>query len=290
MRVTVVGAGAVGALVAEAAAAAGHDVTVCVRTPIDALDIERDGDVHPVRAVFVSEPVGPPDDIVFVTVKATDTASTEPFLAARCGPSTLTVVVQNGLDQASRIAPYLPAGAGPAVTALAYVAAERRRPGLVRHTYGNLLMVPEDHADSIGDAVRGGLRVRGTDDMASAAWRKLLANLVANPITAIARRRVDVVGTPELAALSRAILTEAVAVARADGALFDDDEVDRVLEGIGRLGATGSSMLYDRLAGRPMEHRFLTGEVVRRAAGYGIPVPVNATLLALLDVLDESFE
>ena len=45
-------------------------------------------------------------------------------------------------------------------------------------------------------------------------------------------------------------------------------------------------MLYDRLAGQPLEHQHLTGEVVRRAKAHGIPVPLNAALLALLEALD----
>lgn len=47
-----------------------------------------------------------------------------------------------------------------------------------------------------------------------------------------------------------------------------------------------SSMLYDRLAGQPLEHQHLTGEVVRRADAHGIPVPLNAAMLALLEALD----
>jgi 2-dehydropantoate 2-reductase len=57
--------------------------------------------------------------------------------------------------------------------------------------------------------------------------------------------------------------------------------------GAGRYGdQTGSSMLYDRLAGRPLEHQFLTGEVVRRGQARGLPVPLNAAMLALLDAID----
>ena len=50
----------------------------------------------------------------------------------------------------------------------------------------------------------------------------------------------------------------------------------------------GSSMLYDRLAGRPLEHEFITGAVVSAAARHGIAVPLNEALLALLRALDRS--
>ena len=42
-RVAVVGAGGIGGILAAAAHEAGNDVTVCVRTPIDRLVIEREG-------------------------------------------------------------------------------------------------------------------------------------------------------------------------------------------------------------------------------------------------------
>jgi 2-dehydropantoate 2-reductase len=41
-------------------------------------------------------------------------------------------------------------------------------------------------------------------------------------------------------------------------------------------------MLYDRLAGRPLEHEYITGAVVRAAEQHGITVPLNRAMLALL--------
>ena len=287
MRVAVVGAGAIGVVIAEAAAASGHDVVVCVRTPVDGLSVKRKGEVVEVEATITAAPDGPVCDVVLVTTKATDTASTAPALAALCGPGTLTVCVQNGLDQDARLALLMPAGAGPVAPALAYIAAERVGPGRVRHFWGDLLMVPSAHAERLLPAVDQGLRVRGIEDWRTESWRKLLANLVTNPITAILSRRIDLGLSPALAELARGVLTEAVAVAQADGAALEDTEVDTLVAGIARLGLAGSSMLYDRQAGRPMEHRFLTGEVVRRGAALGVRTPVNTTLLTLLDAIDQ---
>jgi 2-dehydropantoate 2-reductase len=102
-------------------------------------------------------------------------------------------------------------------------------------------------------------------------------------------RRIDVMRDPGIADLARGLLLEAVQVGRAEGADLRDENIEAIVVATGRYGdATGSSMLYDRLAGRPLEHQFLTGEVVRRAAAHGIPVPLNAAILALLDALDRS--
>ena len=286
MRVAVIGAGAIGAVVASAADEAGQDVVLCVRTPIKTLEILRDGGSTTVRAEILTSAAGPPADIVFVAVKATDIASTASHLKELCGPDTLTVAIQNGLDQAERIIPYLPGNAGPAVSAIAYMASELVSPGLVKHIGGNLLVLPEMYAETVSQALGSGVNVRGTDDIVTAGWEKLLGNLVANPITSLTLRHMDVMTSPGVAELARHILTEAVAVGKAEGAELDDNEVDLVLGRLGRFGPeTGNSMLYDRLAGRPTEHQYLTGEVVRRAAKHDITVPVNAALLALLEAI-----
>jgi 2-dehydropantoate 2-reductase len=288
VTVAVVGAGALGGVLAAAAADAGHDVALHVRTPFEVLVVEQDGEAIEVAASVTSIPTGPPVDVVFLVVKATDTASTAPNLGALCGPSTVTVVVQNGVDQAARVAPYPPAGARPAVPAIAYIAAEQLAPGRIHHLHGDLLIVPAEYQSTVAEAVGRKIRIRGTDDFLTESWRKMLANLVGNPITAITLRRMDVMRSPGIPELARAVLCEAAAVARAEGAQLADEDVDAVARGLGRFGPdTGSSMLFDRLAGRPMEFQHLTGEIVRRGTAHGVPVPVNSTLLALLAAVDQ---
>lgn len=290
MRVAVIGAGAIGAVVAAAAEASGHHVTVCARTPIDTLVLESDGQER-VLAVDVKSDVadlpGPPADVVFLTVKAIDTDGAAPWLAALCGPDTLVASAQNGLDHEARLAPYVPAGR--VAPALAYIVAERLGAGRVRFLAGNRVVVPVEFESCLIEAVAGGgLVVRGATDMRTATWQKLLGNLVANPLTALTMRRIGVMREPGIAELARGLLLEALQVGRADGARLRDEDVEAVLTGTGQYGdRTGSSMLYDRLAGRPLEHQYLTGEVVRRGHDHGIPVPLNSAVLALLEAVDE---
>jgi 2-dehydropantoate 2-reductase len=221
---------------------------------------------------------------------------------------------QNGLDHYAHLAPFLPildAGApdeddeslgerieigryrtprrrAPVVPALAYIAAERLSAGRVRFLAGDRIVVPASAEDAVRSVVGpGGLVVRGVADMKTASWQKLLGNLVANAITTLTTRRIPVMQEPGIEDLARGLLLEALQVGRAEGARLSDSDVESVLAGTGRYGAdTGSSMLYDRLAGRPLEHQYLTGEVVRRGNAHGIPVPLNSAVLALLEAID----
>ncbi|MDQ2725362.1 MAG: NAD(P)-binding domain-containing protein [Actinomycetota bacterium] len=103
----VIGAGSVGAVVAASAAAAGHRVIVCTRTPFNHLVVTREGVDHPVAAAVVTDPAdldAGPADVIALCLKVTDTAASEPWLRRLCGPDTVVVTLQNGLDHVERVA------------------------------------------------------------------------------------------------------------------------------------------------------------------------------------------
>ena len=86
-----------------------------------------------------------------------------------------------------------------------------------------------------------------------------------------------------MAGLAEAILQECYAVARAEGADLQDAAIGAVVASFAKLDDSGgTSMLYDRLAGRPLEHDALYGAVIRAGERHGIPTPTHRTLSALL--------
>ena len=133
------------------------------------------------------------------------------------------------------------------------------------------------------------LRVLRSDDFATLIWRKLLINAVANPITALTLQRQAVLRRPDVQELCRAILAEAVAVARAEGAKLADDEPARAMATLFTFsGELGTSMYFDRLAGRRLEVEALTGAIVAAGARHGIATPLNTALLTLLRAIDDT--
>ncbi len=96
-------------------------------------------------------------------------------------------------------------------------------------------------------------------------------------------RRNEVLAEPQTADLVLGLAREVVAVARAEGADLSEDDITALRRHYSTMPAgTGTSMLYDRLAGRPLEHEYLTGAVVAAGADHGVPTPLNAAVLALL--------
>ncbi len=278
-----------GGVFALAARRAGHAVTLCVRTPFDRLDVETPEGTENVAADVVTDPgrIGAVDWVV-LTTKVQDVARTEPWLRALDSPETPVAVVQNGVEHRASVEPFRLRA--PVLPTLIYVAAERRSPGHVQCRSVPSVIVPDgDDGTRFQQLLQGsGMRVRTTEDFRTDAWRKMLTNLAANPITALTLRRLDVFDSPDARQLASNVLDEAVHVARAEGAALDRGDVDAVVANYGRDYSTenGTSMLYDRLAGLPTEHEHITAPLVDAARRHGIPVPHNETLLALLRAVD----
>jgi 2-dehydropantoate 2-reductase len=117
----------------------------------------------------------------------------------------------------------------------------------------------------------------------SAAWRKLALNS-AGVVGALTQKPAGVVRNEKAAALMRAIAAESVAVGRAVGARLPDTVPDEVLERL-RASAPDSvnSLLADRLAKRSMELDARNGVIVRLGALHGVPTPLNAMAVAILE-------
>ena len=162
---------------------------------------------------------------------------------------------------------------------LCFLAARREAPGRVVHVSGRRVVVPLDAAGAALAALLadGPVDVELSPDFLTAAWRKLLTNVAANPVTALTGRPLGVLGSPGIPALVRGLLTEAVAAGAAAGARLSAADVADTLGFYARFDAgAGTSMLEDRLAGRPTEHQEITGAVVRAADRHGVNVPSTA--------------
>ena len=204
---------------------------------------------------------------------------------------TRVAVLQNGIDHVARVAPL--AGGAAVVPVLVYYNGERLAPDRVRlrHAGAHDLLAADDEpalrSRNCSPALSCAWCCRG--DFLTLAWRKLFLNVVANPITALTLQRQAVLRRPDVHELCRAILDEAVAVARADGARVAADEAERSLATLaGYSGELGTSMYFDRLAGRTLEVEALTGAVVAAGARHGIATPLNRALLALLRAINDT--
>jgi 2-dehydropantoate 2-reductase len=291
--VAVIGLGSIGGVVAGCLRAADqHDIIACVRHPIERLILERpEGNVEvALRALTDPTQTGRVDWVLLCT-KTQQTPSAAPWLARLCDSSTRVAVLQNGIGHAARMAPLVRDVC--VVPTLVYYNGERLGADRVRlrHVAEHDLAVADDADGRAFAQLLDGtpLRVLLSSDFPTLAWRKLLINTVANPITALTLQRQAVFRRDDIKALCVAILDEAVAVARADGAQLPEDESQRTMSTLLTYPPeAGTSMYFDRLAGRELEAEALTGAVVAAGQRLQVATPLNSALLALLRAVSDA--
>lgn len=312
--IAIVGAGAIGSAVAFSLARAGFapklvargDTLAAIRR--DGLRVEKwDGGGGTARIAATDDPAAlGPQDLVIGTMKAQDWPAGLAQLAPLIGPQTAVLPAINGvpwwyfdgLDGAfagDRIAAVDPDGAllarVPAravIGSVLYMGANRTAPGAVRWTSGNKFVIGEaaGQARERTDAVAGVLRRAGfdvavTDDIRGEVWAKLLGNAALNPLSVVARARMDeVMNDPGLGEIALAAMREVAAVAAAVGAPSKMDVETRYAINA-ELGAFRTSMLQDYDAGRTLELGALVDAVVEIGAKLGVATPMTAALGAL---------
>lgn len=316
-RILIIGAGAIGGLLAVRLSLAGHAVSVVARgAQLEAirgtgtLSIESDcsSQSAPVTAL-ASIDEATEADWVFVTLKAHQLSTLAPaiaLLARRAGP---LVPIQNGIpwwyfvgyggahesrviravDPQGRLLSTL--GGCRLVPGLALMAAEVVRPGVISNgsSQTDTLEIgavrPEDQplAQQLAALMTStGLGCRVLP-IRQAVWTKLLGNIWANPIGALTGTTVAEIATqPETRALAAALMAEVDAVARAYGIQIGVNFEERLERAVRLRQGIRSSMLQDVDRGRPTERAALLETVIELAGLGGIPTPHIAALNALM--------
>lgn len=294
LKVTVMGAGAVGCYFGGMLARAGHEVTLVAR-PQHVQAIRRDGlrmetktfdEQVRLRAVDDAAEAGDADLVLFC-VKSMDTEAAgrqiKPFLR----PDTLVLCLQNGVDNAERLRGVLPEH--EVAAAVVYVATEMAGPGhLKHHGRGELEIEPSPASERVAQALAAaGVPTVVSPNVRGALWFKLVMNCAYNAISAIAQQPYgENVQGQGIWEVMRDVVDECVAVARADGVQLPGDAHAAVRKLVESMPTQYSSTAQDLARGKPTEIDFLNGFVVRRGAALGVPTPVNRTLWALVKLLE----
>ena len=288
MRIAVIGSGGVGGAFGAALAQAGGDVTFVARGAHLAamrehgLRIEGDRGnilIHPVQATDDPSTIGPVDIVLFC-VKLWDVETAGASILPLIGPDTAVIPLQNGI------------GRGALMGGTVGVSATIGEPGLIRQT-GTVMMMRFGEFDGSASARgqrflelarKGGFNVAMTDAIDTAIWLKFILLTAMSGITAVTRLPVGKLrDDPDVMGLFESVMRETDAVGRAHGVTLPEGAVE---ERLGHIRATPpgvmASMGHDLLRGNRLELPWLAGKVVALGRQYGVPTPVNATILAAL--------
>jgi 2-dehydropantoate 2-reductase len=300
MRFAIMGSGAVGGYYGAKLAHAGHEVTFIARGAH--LDAIRAGGLQVRSAAlgdFVVHARAEQDpaaigqvDVVLFTVKAYDNATAIPSIVPLLGPSSTVLTLQNGVDSAAELAAVV--GEDRVVGGATYIATALAAPGVIEQTgthrriiFGEVFGAPRmsERVRAIEAALAASdIQAQAVEDGRIPIWEKFIFLVALAGFTGAARLPIGPIWQDSWC---RAQFLEGARevekVARAAGVPVAADVVDRIPSYVAAIpGTMRSSLLIDLSQGKRIEVEALHGALVRRAAAAGVPVPIMATLYALL--------
>ncbi len=319
MKIAVIGAGAIGGMLAVRLALSGQSVTIVEQgAHLDA--IRRNGLklVRPdgaeelatdLRAVASCAEAGA-QDLVFLALKAYVVEAVAPQMRALFDTQTVVVPIQNGLPWwyfqkfNGPHARYRLKAADPngvieqniesqrIIGCVVYPAGEIVAPGVVKLVEGDRLPVGEldgvetERVKNVSAALVGaGLKAPVLNDIRSEIWLKLWGNMSFNPISALTHATlVDICKEPATRELAADMMREAKGVAEKLGVTFRVP-LEKRIEGAAKVGKHKTSTLQDVEAGRAVEVDALIGSVIELGELTATPTPATRAVYALLKLL-----
>lgn len=279
----IVGPGAVGSVLAAILHETGrHELVLCARRPLAALHVQTTtGTVRWNPRCITSPAEAGPVDWVLVATKAYDSAGAAQWLPKLVTGQTRVAIVQNGIEHVARFQPYLPPS--QLVPVMIDCPAERTAERTVQRGVAKLVVASGPAGESFCRLFdHPAAAASCTDDLASALWQKLCLN-AAGVVSALVDQPAGVMRREDAAFVGRQIVSEVVAVARAEGVNLPADLPDRILDACRKAPADGvNSLLADCRAGRPTEVDARNGVVVRLGRKHGIPTPYNEMATRLI--------
>ena len=320
MRICVIGAGAIGGLMAARFALAGHETRVIDRGQhLAAIRdqglrlISHDGGELLADNIAAGDGTAGagPQDVVVLAIKAHYLEAVSRDIAPLMGPETAILTVQNGipwwyfhrhggsfdghrlhsLDPDGTLEKHIPGDR--IVGCVVYPAAEVVAPGVIRHVEGDRFPIGELDGSESGRArrihdlfVESGFRSRVLDDIRSEIWLKAWGNLTFNPISALTHATLEgICQFPDTRRLAATMMAEAQAIAERLGITFRHT-IEKRIAGAESVGAHKTSMLQDVEAGRSLEVEALMGAVLEIGRLTQTPAPAIETIYACIKLLN----
>lgn len=297
MKIGVAGTGAVGGYFGGLLKKAGNEVVFfargnnLLRMQEKGLTIEAGEQSFTVNGVFTDQYQDFSDvDLLLFCVKATATAEVAANLRPILKESCLVITLQNGVDNEEILEDLF--GKDRVLSAAAYIQAHVTESGTVKQigvppklVIGSLDSGQTTKAAELASLFTdAGIEAFPTRNILKIKWNKLLWNVTFNPLTALIEAKVGAIYEDQgLKATAIKICQEAIAVAQASGVEIESDFYESILAQGQLAKGHHTSMLQDKLKGKPLEIESIAGYIVKRGKQLNVGTPVLETVYYLLN-------
>ena len=303
MRICVIGAGAIGSLLAAHLATVA-DVLVLTRRQAHAQELNDRGlrvsgrHDFTVQVRAVADPLELPDfDLGIIATKATGLEAAAESLAGRYAGATI-VTVQNGLGAEEVVRRH---GDWHLISAVTFMSGTKHSDRHVEYVLdtptwlGPYRETPYEQVEQLAQLlVDSGLQAEALPDLRPAQWSKLIFNATVNGVAALTGLPHDAHFAAEnadsdLGHLVHALVDEGKRVAAAAAVELHDDPWEMNVLATKRGSAHYPSMLEDVEAHRPTEVELINGALVREANRHGVDAPLQTAVYRLVAAREASY-
>jgi len=237
-----------------------------------------------------------PVDVVFVQCKAAHTKSALEGAKNMFKKDTVFISFQNGLGNEELIGDVV--GVQNTLGGLTAQGANIEGPGHIKaHTnlttwIGEMSGGESERVNQLCQLFSDhGLPCEASKEIKKQIWCKLLYNLAVSPMSTLTNMSLrNVFETPGSRQVANLLIGEGLAVAAAEGVDIPAEEADHILQKvIDSRQENKSSMCVDVLKSRHSEMDFINGRIVTLAQRYGIPAPVNTSMVFLVKALESKY-
>jgi 2-dehydropantoate 2-reductase len=286
MRVLILGAGGVGGYLGyRLARLGGAQVSLVARgTHLEAIrehglrviDDGEEATIRPEHAIADPSGLGA-FDLILVTVKHTDLASSLELIRENITPNTLILPLLNGVEHRREILEVYPDA--DVMEGCIYILSNIVEPGTIRKKgaifnlcWGREDFDPTDYPRITALFNRALPRHKPTADIAPEQWRKYLFISPMAALTSLYDKTMDRIVAEHSEEL-KGLMNEITALARAKGIPLNDETVEETFERMGKtLPGAKTSMQLDLERGKPAEIEALVGYVVKDGKRMGVDV------------------
>ena len=310
MKITILGAGAMGSVYAGLFAEAAdpkHEVWVVDIWQEHIAAIEKDGlrlegasgdrTINGLHATTDIADAGE-SDLFIIATKASGVGDAARSIAPYLNADSLVLTIQNGLGAGERISEFLPTDNVLLGVAEGF-GASIKGPGHAHHNAMNLIRIGEmnggmsDRLERLEQTwQRAGFRAQAFADINQLIWEKYLCNCTFSaPCTVFDLTIGELMAEPDKFEIALACTREIYLLGQAKGIKFSfSDPVAYATEFGQRMPHARPSMLLDHHARRASEIDAINGMAEVLGAQLGIATPYNQTLSAVVRDLEQKFK
>ncbi|MCD8169557.1 MAG: ketopantoate reductase family protein [Clostridiales bacterium] len=300
MRIAVIGAGAMGSIYGGHLSQNNEVYLVDTAAPVvehiwkEGLKIQENGQdvIYRPQAMTSTEGLEPVD-LVILFVKSLFSRAALSGNKSLIGPDTYVMTLQNGSGHEDILGEFVDQDHivigttedNGAVLGLGHI----RRGGEGNTNVGMLVEDKDGFLPKLKEAFDCcGFNVKIHANIQQLIWDKLFTNVSLSAVTGILQVDMGYIASNEYAwAMTRRLIKEAVAVAKAMGLEADEEAIAAKVRKTSEMSPNGcTSIRADLRDGRKSEVDTISGSVVRAAAKVGVPVPCHEFVVNMVHALE----